>query len=363
MHKLLLACALLLSALFPTTQAQAAECIEITPPNTIVAPGNWCLSAGYSGSTVVGALLMIDADDVTFDCRGMSLHNTQTNTSANNYAIYVADQRHVRIRNCKISGGWTVGIYVTQNNTLANATSDISITDNDVSGAHWFGIHAYGTDIEIARNRVNDIGGRGSFAMGIRVGGSVLAGEKRFHVVRDNTISDVVSPVNHAYGIYSNNTDDGDFAGNTIVGSLGASTWFNYGIKVNTGARTRITGNNIVGGLDGYAIGIQAPATDKCYHNDLRADYPPLTCDDTHGNYGPLRSRTLGAVGALHGSRPLRFAQGSDHRTSGGNACFVDYVHSVNDPTRGCNPAPGNCWPVPPRATPTPRAGNFFDHA
>lgn len=277
--------ALLLCALVPAAPARAAECTEITLPNTVVAPGSYCLGANSSTNTSIGALLMIDADDVQFDCRGYALHNTQTSPSANNYAIYLADQRNVRIRNCRITGGWTVGIYATQNNTLANANRDIRITDNDVSGAYWFGIHAYGTDIEIARNRISDIGGRASFAMGIRVGGSVLPGEKRFHVVRDNVVSDVVSPVNYGYGIYSNNSDDGAFADNTIVGTLGDNTYFNYGIKVATGARNRITGNHIVGGQDGYAIGIQAQATDKCYHNDLRADYPPLTCDAANGNY------------------------------------------------------------------------------
>jgi nitrous oxidase accessory protein NosD len=285
MHKFLLTCALLACALFLPSHALAAECTEITAPNTVTTPGNFCLSAGYSGSTTTGALIMIDADDVTFDCRGMSLHNTQTNPAANNYAIYLADQRNVRIRNCKISGGWTVGIYATQNNTLANTNTNLQITGNDVSGAYWFGIHAYGTDIEVAHNRISDIGGRGSFAMGIRVGGSVLAGEKRFHVVRDNIISDVVSPVNYGYGIYSNNTDDGVFEGNTIVGTLGDNTFFNYGIRIASGARNRIVDNDIVGGRDGYAIGIQAQATDKCYHNDLRADYPPLTCDASNGIY------------------------------------------------------------------------------
>jgi hypothetical protein len=285
MHKFLLACALLLGAALLPTSARAAECVEFTAPNTISTPGTYCLSASYSGNTTIGAGIMIDADDVTFDCRGMTLHNTQTNPNANNYAIYLADQHNVRIRNCRITGGWTVGIYATQNNSLANATSNISLTDNDVDGAYWFGIHAYGTDIEIARNRITDIGGRGSFAMGIRVGASVLAGEPRVHVVRDNVVAGVTSPSNIGYGIYANNTEGSQFTGNSINRTRSVGGNYNYGISIASGKWNRLVDNHIVGVGEIWDVGIVGMSGDTCFHNYVRTDYQTINCDASAGNY------------------------------------------------------------------------------
>ena len=68
-------------------------------------------------------------------------------------------------------------------------------------------------------------------------------------------------------------------------GRVGDNTFFKYGIKIASGACNRIVDNDIVGGQDGNAIGIQAQATDKGYYNDLHADYPPPTCNASNGNY------------------------------------------------------------------------------
>ena len=286
MRKLLLILTLLLSASLVPTAAQAAACTEITLPAAISVPGSYCLGASASASISAGSLLNINSSDVQLDCRGMTIHNTQTSANANTYGIYTSGHSNISIRNCRITGGWAAGIYAYQNNGLANTNGNLHITGNDINGAFWFGILAYGGDVEVTGNRVTDIGGRGSFAMGIRVGGSTLSGERRTHVVRGNVVANVRSPVNNAYGIYSNNSDDGAFVDNNVTGTKAASSWYAYAIRVASGSRNRIADNHVAGVKDDvFGVGIMGMAQDACYHNYVRAEFLTLDCDAALGNY------------------------------------------------------------------------------
>jgi parallel beta-helix repeat protein len=287
MHRILLCFALLLSAAFAPSPARAAQCTEITSVGTtITGPGNFCLGNDLDAGTTTGSFINISVDNVVLDCRGYALRNLSTNPSGNAYGVIVVNRKNIHIRNCRITGGFAAGIYAYQDNGLANANRNIKITGNDVSGTYWYGIFAYGTDIEVSDNRVSDIGGRASFAMGIRVGASNVPGEGRLHVVRDNIVSNVVSPVNHAYGIYANNTQYSEFTGNNITGIRSVvyiDNWFGYGIRLAAGGYARVADNHIAG--DGYSVGIQATATDACFHNYLRVDTSTVGCVTTPGNY------------------------------------------------------------------------------
>jgi hypothetical protein len=283
MTKLLLSCLLLLAGFGLSPTARAAECTEIIAvAQTISTPGHYCLGAdlatGQTGITIA-------ASHVDLDCRGYSLRSTNTNNAQNTYGVYIAGQTDVHVHHCHISGGHAAGIYAYQDNGLANVNQNLSFHDNTISGTYWFGILAYGTDIDIRDNLIYNIGGRASFAMGIRVGGSTLAGQGRSFMVRDNVVRNVVSPVNYGYGIYANNSDASSFVDNTITGTVGADTWSDFGIKVAAGAKNKLTGNQISGGRAGYDIGINAPAADACYDNHIRADYKTQVCDNTLGNF------------------------------------------------------------------------------
>jgi len=287
MNKLLLACILLLAAVLPSP-SRAAECTEVTAINYIVAgPGAYCLGNALSANTTSGFFVKIDADDVQLDCRGHSLHNANTSTNGNAYAIQLTNHRNVRIRNCLISGGFAAGIYVYQDNGMANQNSSIDISGNAVSGTYWYGIFAYGTGISIRDNRIDDIGGRASFAMGIRVGGSNVSGEPRFFVVDGNAISGVDSPGNNAYGIYANNADGSVITDNAIAGMRTHNGSYDaVGVSLLLAENTRITGNTITGTPAVEDIGIVAPASNACFDNLIRAvSTPTLSCDATHGNF------------------------------------------------------------------------------
>ena len=285
MNKFLLACALLLSCLALPRLAQATECTEITTAAfTITAPGHYCLGADIvSGQTGV----TIGASHVDLDCRGYSLRSTNTNSAQNTFGVYVNTKVDVHVHHCHISGGYAIGIYAYQDNGLVNVNQNMSFEDNTISDAFWIGILAYGTGISIRDNRIHDIGGRASFAMGIRIGGSTLAGEPRFFVVDGNDISGVDSPGNNAYGIYANNSDGSVITDNAIAGMRTHNGSYDaVGVSLLLAENTRITGNTITGTPAVEDIGIVAPASNACFDNLIRAvSTPTLSCDATHGNF------------------------------------------------------------------------------
>jgi hypothetical protein len=289
MKSWLFACLLMLAPFLAPAPAAAAECNEITTFPATLSGGNYCLTTGVASGMTSGSLITIDAPGVKLDCRGMLLHATNTNPAANVYAISVLNTDRVSIRNCHITGGWTAGIYVYQDNGLANVNRDIDIRGNSIMGAYWYGILAYGTAISIRDNRIHDIGGRLSFAMGIRVGGSNVAGESRFFVVDGNEVSEVDSPGNNAYAIYGNNPEGSVFTNNAIYGTrVHNGSYDGYGVYLfpTAGGNNRITGNTITGTSAGSDIGILGAASDSCFDNLIRAmSTSVLTCDATHGNY------------------------------------------------------------------------------
>jgi hypothetical protein len=283
MSKLLLACLLVLSALGLPTVARAAECTEITTPvYTISAPGHYCVGADLATNQTA---IAINASHVDLDCRGYALRSTNANTSQNSYGVYIQGRTDVHVHDCHISGGFAAGIYAYQDNGFVNVNQNLGFHHNTISGTYWFGILAYGTDIDIHDNLIYHVGGRGSFAMGIRVGGSTNASEPRSFSVRDNTIRDVMSPVNNSYGIYANNSDRGTYTGNVITAPAFGSSMGDWGIKIAQGADNKITGNQVHGSNTHNAVGIDGVvASDACYGNHIRAYVPVLGCDDSLGN-------------------------------------------------------------------------------
>ena len=288
MRHCLLACALLFAAAFAPGRAAAAECIELgAPPIQMTAGGRYCLGANVSINSTSGNPIRIDGNNIELDCRGFSIVNANTDPAGTTNAIYVSGRRNIRIRNCHISGGFAAGIYAYQDNGLANQARDVTIDGNSVSGAFWYGILAYGTGITIRDNEVQDIGGRDSFAMGIRVGASTLAGESRQAIVTGNRIARVSSPVNNAYGIYGNSPQRSVFTDNTILDTAApTANYIGYGIYLGGAAQdSRVSGNTIIGNTVGVTVGVFSANYNECFHNYTRADTNYIYCDVDNGNY------------------------------------------------------------------------------
>jgi hypothetical protein len=289
MKKLLMLSLLIVGGFFALPrQAHAASCASITAlPATIAAPGVYCLVGNQSVNLASGNAVTIAADDVVLDCVDQTITNTATAPNGNAVGIYLASRRNVVVRNCRITGGFATGIQAYQNNAAANANAYLTFKDNYIAGPFWYGILAYGSGIEITGNRIYDIGGRGSFAMGIRIGGSNLAGQPRFFLLRENLVAGTTSTVNNAYGIYSDNSNAAIILNNAVSGTTAVSTSYNsYGVRVASGTFNRITDNHVVGSGKANDVGIQsASGTDACHDNFLRNSTTTLGCDASLGNF------------------------------------------------------------------------------
>ena len=287
MKTILLVLTLLAGGVVPSL-AQAA-CTPVTVlPATISAPGNYCLEANLAVNMDSGTALNIAASDVVLDCQEHSITNNAVASTGTANAIGINGRNTVTVRNCRIFGGFASGIWAVQNNAVANANSYLTLADNYISGMKWYGILAYGNAIEIRDNRIHDIGGRpNTFAMGVRVAGSSVAGQPRLHIVRHNLISGIRSPDNNGYGIYSDNSLSGIFTDNSITGTHADNTIYRgYALRIN-GTSNRITANHIVGSAAPNDTGIYAAGTDHlCFDNYIHAVVQVTAgCDASLGNY------------------------------------------------------------------------------
>ena len=283
-HSTMRGLALALALVSAPSFARAA-CTEVTAPATISAPGTYCLANDYTTSASTGPSLTIASNDVTLDCQQHTLKNTSTFNNGSASGIYLTNRNNVTIRNCRIVGGYTIGIQVTQNNTVPNKNYYINIENNYVAGPYLYGILAYGSAIELTGNRVYDIGGQlNTYAMGIRLGG--YPSGFRFHILKDNVVAGTNSPYNNAYGIYSDNSSASILVHNAVSGFTATNTAFRgYGIRL-AGTENRISDNHILGGgATGYGIFTSADGQNACYDNYVRAATRTVGCDATLGNY------------------------------------------------------------------------------
>jgi hypothetical protein len=275
----------------PLPASASANCIALTGQQAIVLPGSYCMTRDENHNGTSGTFFLVDAPRVTIDCGGFSINNTTNDPASFAVAISVEGVSNVTIRNCNITGGWQTGILALQTNTQPNINRYLVLEDNSITGATWYGIYAQGSGMDIHGNHIHDIGGRASFAMGIRVGGSTVAGQPRSFVVRDNVVTGTHSPVNNAYGIYGDNTLFSVFDGNVVSGTVATSMAYGaYGIRLNGGNNyNRVTNNNIGGTMRANEVGIQTTSNlDACYHNFVRTSQPAtltVNCDASLGNH------------------------------------------------------------------------------
>ena len=287
MKKTLLLFALLLSG-WTTPSLAASLCAEITSlPATISVPGNYCLIGNQNVNLNTGNAITIAANDVVLDCLNFSIKNFASINNGSSNGINITGRNNVTVKNCRILGGFTSGIWAFQNNAAANTNYYLTFVDNYIAGPYLYGILAYGSGIEIRNNRIYDVGGQlNNFAMGIRVAGSNAEGQNRFHIVKDNLVAGTSSAYNNAYGIYSDNSVAGIFIDNGVSGTTATNgTYRSYGLRV-IGTQDRITDNHVVGSGLTNDTGISGSSTTtSCFDNYIRAQQPTVGCAAALGNY------------------------------------------------------------------------------
>jgi hypothetical protein len=287
MKKYLLLLALLCSGHAAPSLAQSL-CTSIESlPATISEPGNYCLIGNQTVSLTSGDALTINANNVVLDCVNFSITNTAASASGSSNGININGRNTVTVKNCRVLGGFAHGIRASQNNSLANANYYINILDNYVAGPYTTGIYANGSAIEIRDNRVYDVGGQtNGYAAGIRVAGSTVAGQPRFHLVRGNLVAGTWTKYTNAYGILLDNSVAAIVLENGVSGTTSTNpSYRSYGVRTLGGTYNRITDNHVVGGGRTNDYGIEADATTSCFDNYIRSEVATTGCNATLGNY------------------------------------------------------------------------------
>jgi hypothetical protein len=265
--------------------AFAQSCTTINAiPTIISAPGKYCLAKDFTVNMASNYGIAIAASDVTVDCDGHTLKNTNTNAGNNTSGIKAIGRNNIVVENCRVIGAWANGIDLEQNNTLANKNYYINVRNNYVAGPFWHGIRVWGSAVEVRGNQVYDIGGRpNTYAAGIRVGGSSVT--TRQQSVRDNVVVGTTSPYSNAYGIFSDGSLSSAFLDNGVVATQAKAGFAAYGLYV-IGQFNRISDNHVTGvGADGE-VGIwSTDDSTSCFDNYLRTIGWTSNCDATMGNY------------------------------------------------------------------------------
>jgi hypothetical protein len=250
-----LAAALL--ALSAGARAETADCTEIASvPNTITAPGIYCLKKSLALPLQQGVAISIQANDVVIDFNGHTLENFP-GAAGIGWAIYALNVRHVTLRNGTIRGfsmgvnledrsgnsmGHLVEHLVLDLNTLAGLSVDgrnSIVRNNRVmrtgASTNTYGIFARGAGIQVTGNVVTELV---EAAGGIAVG--ITAYEAPGGLVERNTVG------NAGFGPSQSTGIEVARAGNVaVVGNRIANT--RTGILIQKG-NTSVYMDNTVGG-------------------------------------------------------------------------------------------------------------------
>lgn len=273
----------------PAASAQSDDCKLIESlPTTIASPGNYCMVANATLNMTSGAAITIAANNVTVDCRDFTVFNEAASAAGSSAGVVAVSKYNLLVRNCRLVGGFTDGIRLTMPLQDFNTSFYNRVEDNYVAGPYRHGILAYGSAVEVLRNRVYDVGGQTSGVVaGIRIGGGTLSSNK-FQVVDGNLVAGTSSTTNHAYAILSDGSVGALFRDNTLTGTAGGEPSFRgTGIRVTTGTAISVRDNHIVGRGQSNEIGIQLPTNGGvCFDNRILVSLTnTIGCDTTYGNY------------------------------------------------------------------------------
>lgn len=290
MKNLMIAGAVFASAtmMVPTEVRAQSACTPIeTIPATISEPGNYCMVANATVDITSGAAITIAADHVTLDCRDFTLLNEASSSTGASRGIVAESRYNLLVRNCRVVGGFTDAIALTQPQSGPNSTFYNRIEDNYILGPYRYGILAYGSAIEVRDNQIYDVGGQSSgAAIGIRVGAASTS-QARFQVVERNLVAGTTGIASNGFGIYSDASIGSIFRENTITGTYGADGFTSTGIRVASGSGLTLTNNHVLGRGRTNEIGIRVPDNGGlCFHNRIGVSQTAtMGCNAALGNY------------------------------------------------------------------------------
>ncbi|NBK41190.1 hypothetical protein EON09_21955 [Pseudomonas soli] len=172
-----------------STATQAAPAYQIdTLPIDITKPGTYKLSKSLSAT---GNAIQILSDDVEIDLAGYSITGP-ADDKVETLGIYSFGNNHITVRNGSING-FTYGIYVSALVDSLQSSGDLNsgrhrIEQMRVRGSTFRGIRVEGNNSVVADNQVADIGGTtlipNAYSIGIEAYGPNIK-------IRNNIVEEV----------------------------------------------------------------------------------------------------------------------------------------------------------------------------
>lgn len=212
-------------------KSETLTCTEISKlPFTISASGTYCLVNNLSTSQTGGGGILINAGNVTLDCNGRTISNTNPNNS--DVGIASGKRTRVTVENCDING-FEEGIHF---DTMSNM---IKIRNNTIRNSKTYGILIWGNNVEIVGNSVIDTK----------------------YVSAFRNYNQAIVAAAYSPGILSR---DVVIRGNRIIGLSGTAQMQAIRVEMSVAP---IIENNHVGRMlpnsDGYAFGILTTSTSR----------------------------------------------------------------------------------------------------
>jgi hypothetical protein len=238
MKRLIFACLAATALRADLCRADEARIPIFQPATTITQPGHYILTRDIA--TTSGAVVRIQADNVTVDLNGRTISGGTVNS-----LIVIADGfKDIAIRNGRLSGG-AVGIIYTS----SSVGTRLRVENVEIAGAET-GIYVSGAELVSVLSCRIVAGGQGMGISAAGVGDSSYAG--RF---LDNVIENVQATAMSLSGLRA-----GLVRGNVIT-RFGTTLPFSFGIQLGTSVIAQSGGNviernTIRGSDDDYGIGI-----------------------------------------------------------------------------------------------------------
>jgi len=215
---------------YRTLSTDISSCSELNTPNEI-----YTLTQDITHSSDI-VCFNITADNITLDCRGHNITNTQ---SDDHYGIYILERNNITIKNCNIINE-TQGIYL-------NSSSNNTLINNTANNNSYCGFYVYNSSNNIITNNTANSNYGSDWISGIYLENS-----------NNNIIIDNLAKDNDGYGISTagsnNNTFINNIANNNILGidiSLSSNNILinntannnNYGIFIGSSSNNILINN------------------------------------------------------------------------------------------------------------------------
>jgi nitrous oxidase accessory protein NosD len=216
-----------------------STCTPITSlPNTITAPGVYCLKSDFTPAITTGNAVEIQADNVVIDLNGYTLDGRAAGIGTAAVGIYAYQRKNITIRHGTVRG-FERGIVLNDNPPFTTSQGHL-IEDIRADMNTHMGLAAAGRGNIIRNNQVVNTGGSTN---NVNTFGIVAFGPG-WRLLNNDTIETKEELSGFAYGIYLNNSE-GSVVENNRVGNSSTGPGTSYGIYMTLSTDVLVSNNRV----------------------------------------------------------------------------------------------------------------------